>query len=247
MPRQLEERRTDTRQLSSVNDMESLWASVDEYFGQHLLPPDDVLNEALIASTKAGLPAINVTPAQGKFLYLLARIRGARRILEVGTLGGYSTIWLARALPAGGRLITLEIDAAHAAVAEENLLRAGLSDRVQILVAPASESLAKLSAEHAEAFDLVFIDADKVSSAPYFQAALGLSRVGTLIVVDNVVRKGEVIDGATPDVNVQGIRRLTELLAHEPRITATAIQTVGSKGYDGCILALVTALDAAPA
>jgi predicted O-methyltransferase YrrM len=221
--------------------MEPIWNEVDEYFTQHLAPSDDVLEAALAASTAAGLPAINVTPTQGKLLHLLARIRGSRRILEIGTLGGYSTIWLGRALPPDGQLISLEIDPAHAAVARLNLERAGLGRRVQILVASAAASLATLSAERAEPFDLVFIDADKASGASYFQAALALARVGTLIVVDNVVRKGAILDGASTDADVRGIRQLTELLAGDDRVSATAIQTVGSKGYDGFILALVTA------
>jgi predicted O-methyltransferase YrrM len=220
--------------------MESLWDDVDEYFARHLAPSDDALNGALTASSEAGLPAISVTATQGKLLHLLARIRGARRILEIGTLGGYSTIWLGRALPPGGRLITLEIDPGHAAVARQNLERAGLSDRVEVWVAPAEASLARLAADRAEPFDLVFIDADKASGDVYFRAALGLSRLGTVIVVDNVVRKGDVVDAESDDPNVLGIRRLTELLASERRVSTTAIQTVGSKGYDGFVLALVT-------
>jgi predicted O-methyltransferase YrrM len=221
--------------------MEPLWDKVDDYFAQHLAPSDDVLREALAASAAAGLPAISVTATQGKLLHLLARLCGARRILEIGTLGGFSAIWMARALPPGGQLITLEIDPAHAEVARRNLARAGLSDRVQVWLAPAAASLAKLAADHVEPFDLVFIDADKASSDSYFLAALDLSRSGTVIVVDNVVRKGDVIDSESTDVNVLGIRRLTELLAREPRVSATAIQTVGSKGYDGFVVALVTA------
>jgi predicted O-methyltransferase YrrM len=221
--------------------MEPLWDKVDEYFAQHLAPSDKVLDEALAASSAAGLPAISVTATQGKLLHLLARVCGARRILEIGTLGGYSTIWMGRALPPDGQLITLEIDPGHAAVARQNLARAQLSDRVQLWLAPAAASLAKLAAEHVEPFDLIFIDADKASSDAYFLAALDLSHSGTLIVVDNVVRKGDVIDSETTDGNVLGIRRLTELLAREPRVTATAIQTVGSKGYDGFVVALVTA------
>jgi predicted O-methyltransferase YrrM len=221
--------------------MEPLWDKVDDYLAQHLAPSDDVLREALAASAAAGLPAISVTATQGKLLHLLARLCGARRILEIGTLGGFSAIWMARALPPGGQLITLEIDPAHAEVARRNLARAGLSDRVQVWLAPAAASLAKLAADHVEPFDLVFIDADKASSDSYFLAALDLSRSGTVIVVDNVVRKGDVIDSESTDVNVLGIRRLTELLAREPRVSATAIQTVGSKGYDGFVVALVTA------
>ena len=221
--------------------MEQLWSKVDDYFARQLAPSDDVLDQALAASAAAGLPAIQVTATQGKLLQLLARLCRARRILEIGTLGGYSTIWMGRALPSDGRLITLEIDARHAAVARQNLERAGLSDRVEVWVAPAAASLDKLSADRVEPFDLVFIDADKSSSDVYLRAVLGLSRVGTVIVVDNVVRKGEVIDATSADADVRGIRRLTELLSREPRVSATATQTVGTKGYDGFVLAVVTA------
>jgi predicted O-methyltransferase YrrM len=220
--------------------METTWSTVDDYFAQQLAPPDDVLTEALAASAAAGLQPISVTATQGKLLHLLARMIGARRILEIGTLGGYSTIWLGRALPPDGRLVTLEIDPACAAVARRNLARAGLADRVELLLAPAATSLRQLAAEGAEPFDLVFIDADKASSDRYFLAALDLSRAGTVIVVDNVVRDGAVADAASTDANILGIRRLIELLAHEPGVDATAIQTVGGKGYDGFLLARVT-------
>jgi predicted O-methyltransferase YrrM len=220
--------------------MEEIWGSVDEYFAQHLAPADDALSEALAACTAAALPAISVTATQGKLLHLLARMRGARRILEIGTLGGYSTIWMGRALPPDGRLITLEIDPVHAAVARQNLARAGLLDRVEVVVAPAAESLRRMASDRVEPFDLVFIDADKQSGDRYFLAALALSRVGTVIVVDNVVRNGEVVDAASTNADILGIRRLTELLSRERRVDATAIQTVGGKGYDGFILALVT-------
>jgi predicted O-methyltransferase YrrM len=217
--------------------MEATWTEVDEYFTLQLAPPDDVLTEALAASAAAGLQPINVTAPQGKLLHLLARMTGARRILEIGTLGGYSTIWLGRALPPDGRLVTLEIDPACAAVARQNLVRAGLADRVDLMLAPAADSLRQLAADRVEPFDLVFIDADKASSDSYFVAALGLSRAGTVIVVDNVVRDGAVADAASTDANILGIRRLMELVAREPRVAATAIQTVGSKGYDGFLLA----------
>jgi predicted O-methyltransferase YrrM len=227
--------------------METLWQQVDEYFAERLSLSDDVLAAALAASTDAGLPPIAVTAHQGKLLQLLARIQGARRILEVGTLAGYSTIWLARALPPNGELITLEIDPAHAAVARRNIERAGLSDRVHVWVAPANESLARLTASHVTPFDMIFIDADKASIDGYFLAALDLSRAGTIIVLDNVVRKGEVINADSTDANILGIRRLTEILSLERRVSATAIQTVGSKGYDGLIVALVSAdLPASP-
>jgi predicted O-methyltransferase YrrM len=219
--------------------MESTWTEVDEYFVQRLAPPDDVLTEALAASAAAGLQPISVTAPQGKLLHLLARMIGARRILEIGTLGGYSTIWLGRALPADGRLVTLEINPAAAAVARQNLVRAGLADRVDLMLAPAAESLRQLAADRVEPFDLVFIDADKASSDSYFVAALGLSHTGTILIVDNVVRDGAVADAESTDANILGIRRLMELVAREPRVDATAIQTVGSKGYDGFLLARV--------
>jgi predicted O-methyltransferase YrrM len=218
---------------------EQIWTTVDAYFETHLVGPDDALDAALAASVAAGLPAINVTPTQGKFLHLLAELCGARRILEIGTLGGYSTIWLARALPRRGRLISLEIDANYAAVALENLARAGVADRVEIRVAPAVESLAALAAQHAEPFDFVFIDADKANSDIYCRAALQLARVGTVIVVDNVVRDGAVIDESAGDDGVRGVRRLVEFLDGHAGATATALQTVGNKGYDGFLLAVV--------
>ena len=216
------------------------WARVDDYMAEAFLAPDPVLERALAASAEAGLPPINVAPNQGKLLHLLARARGARRILEIGTLGGYSTIWLARALPAGGRLITLELDPRHAEVARANIGGAGLSGVVDIRVGPARESLEALVAERVGPFDLTFIDADKPGTAAYFALALELSRPGSLIVVDNVVRDGKVADGDTGDAAVEGIRRFVERAAAEPRVTATAIQTVGVKGYDGFALLLVT-------
>ncbi|RIQ12900.1 O-methyltransferase [Jiangella rhizosphaerae] len=216
---------------------EQQWTAVDRYLGEHVLAPDPVLDEALRASDAAGLPAINVAPNQGKFLHLLALIAGARRVLEIGTLGGYSTIWLARALPEDGRLVTLEADPTHAEVATANLRRAGLLDRVDVRVGPALDTLPQLRGP----FDLVFIDADKPSNVDYVGWALRLSRRGTVIVVDNVVRAGRVIDATTGDAAVDGTRRLFEYLATEPRLTATAVQTVGAKGYDGFLLAVVTA------
>lgn len=221
--------------------MEDTWKMVDEYFERRLSLTDDALDAALADSATAGLPPIAVTPAQGKLLALLARMCHARRILEIGTLGGYSTIWMARTLPSNGLLITLEIDRGHADVAQRNLDRAGVADRTRIVVAPAADSLAGLIADKAETFDLVFIDADKERSVAYFEAALALSHVGTVIIVDNVVRKGAIVDAATSDAMVKGMQRLTERVAREPRVSATAIQTVGGKGYDGFILALVTA------
>ncbi|QIB32577.1 O-methyltransferase [Ancylobacter pratisalsi] len=219
----------------------ALWEAVDAYVGGHLVPPDPALDGALAASEAAGLPAVHVAPNQGKLLMLLARMMGARHILEVGTLGGYSTLWLAKALPADGRLVTLEYEPHHAEVARANIAAAGFSDRVDLRVGPARDSLAALEAEGADPFDFVFIDADKPSNVAYLEAALRLSRVGTVIVADNVVREGAVIDGANADPRVKGVRATYEWLAREPRVDATALQTVGEKGYDGFALALVIA------
>jgi predicted O-methyltransferase YrrM len=217
------------------------WSTVDRYITDLLVPADPALDAALRDSAAAGLPPINVAPNQGKLLHLLARMQDARAILEIGTLGGYSTIWLARALPAGGRLVTLEFEPRHAEVARANFARAGLAHLIDLRVGRALDTLPQLSAEGAGPFDLIFIDADKVSTADYFTWALRLSRRGSVIVVDNVVRKGAVADAASSDANVQGIRRFNERLAAEPRVSATALQTVGSKGYDGFALALVIA------
>lgn len=216
------------------------WTSVDRYLDDLLVGHDAVLDAALQASADAGLPPISVSPTQGKLLNLLARVRGARGILEIGTLGGYSTIWMARALPADGRLVTLEIDPKHAEVARASIARAGLTARVEVRLGRALETLAQLSAEGAGPYDLIFIDADKPTLPEYFRWALRLSRPGSLIVIDNVVRDGAVIDASSADPSVQGVRRLNELMASEPRVSATAIQTVGAKGYDGFALALVT-------
>jgi predicted O-methyltransferase YrrM len=216
------------------------WTQVDDYIEDVLLGSDAALENALRASEEAGLPAIQVTPSQGKLLHLLARYGGARSILEIGTLGGYSTIWLARALPPGGRLVTLELDPAYAEVARGNLERAGVAGLVEVRVGRALETLPILAAENAGPFDLLFVDADKPSNPEYFTWALELSRPGSLIVIDNVVREGAVIDEASDDPGVQGVRLMNELLAAEPRVSATAIQTVGSKGYDGFAVALVT-------
>jgi len=220
---------------------QELWTEVDEYLNARLIGADTVLDEARAASLEAGLPDIAVAPNQGKLLNLLARIHGARNILEIGTLGGYSTIWLARALPARGRLITLEADAKHAAVATANIAKAGFAKQVDLRLGKAIDTLPVLEAEGRGPFDLVFIDADKASIPDYFTWTLKLSRPGTLIVIDNVIRDGAVIEAANADPNVQGVRRLNEMLAAEPRVTATCIQTVGSKGYDGFTLALVSA------
>ena len=215
------------------------WTAVDRYLSDTLLSPDPSLDAALQASTDAGLPAISVTPNQGKLLHLLALAQGARNILEIGTLGGYSTIWLARALPAGGRLVTLEFEPKHAEVARANLARAGVADRVELRVGAALETLPQLVAERRGPFDFIFIDADKENYPGYWEWALKLSRRGTVIIADNVVRNGAVIDPASGDPRVQAVRRLHELISVEPRVSATAIQTVGSKGYDGFTLAVV--------
>ena len=217
------------------------WSAVDQYFNDALIAADPVLDAALEASDAAGLPQHNVAPNQGKLLMLLAQMQGARRILEIGTLGGYSTIWLARALLEDSKLITLEYEPKHAEIARANIARAGLADKVEIRVGAAIESLPQLAAGGAGPFDLIFIDADKRGNRDYFEWALKMSRVGTVIIVDNVARGGAVVD-ANGEESVQGVRRLTEMLANEPRVSATAIQTVGSKGYDGFILARVLAL-----
>jgi predicted O-methyltransferase YrrM len=216
-----------------------LWNKVDEFVGETLLDSDPALEGALKASSDAGLPPIAVSPAQGRFLQLLARIHGARSILELGTLGGYSTILLARALPPDGRLITLELNPGYAEVARANIARAGLGERVELRVGPAADGLRDLIAEGAGPFDLVFIDADKSSTPTYFELSLGLVRPGGIIVVDNVVRGGSLVDESSDDENALGMRRFHELAGREPRVEATTIQTVGLKGYDGFTLALV--------
>ena len=216
------------------------WTAVERYITDLLVPPDFALDEALRASAAAGLPPIHVSPNEGKLLQLLARVQRARTILEIGTLGGYSTIWLARALPAEGQLITLEADPKYAEVAHSNIARAGLLDVVELRLGRALDTLPHVAAEGLGPFDVIFIDADKENNPDYFAWALKLSGRGSLIIVDNVVRDGAVIDAASGDPNVQGVRRFNELLAAEPRVSATAIQTVGSKGYDGFALALVS-------
>jgi predicted O-methyltransferase YrrM len=219
---------------------QDIWSKVDAYISSVLVPSDPALDAALDASDAAGLPAINVSPNQGKLLQLLALLQGARHILEIGTLGGYSTIWLARALPSDGRLITLEADPKHADVARANIARAGLAGKVDLRLGRALDTLPNIAAEGLGPFDLFFIDADKESNADYFEWALKLARRGSLIIVDNVVRKGAVADASSPDPMVKGVRRLNEAIANEPRVSATAIQTVGLKGYDGLAIVLVT-------
>jgi len=219
---------------------EELWIDVDDYLVSLLTDLDPSLDEALADSAAAGPPHINVAPNQGKLLELLAKVNRSRRILEVGTLGGYSTIWLARALPVDGTLITLELEAHHAQVAQVNIDRAGFSRLVEIRTGPAARSLRDLISEGCEAFDFIFLDADKEGYSEYFTLALKLSRAGTVIVADNVVREGEVINPKSPDSRVQGIREFLELVAGEDRVEATAVQTVGAKGYDGFAMLVVT-------
>jgi predicted O-methyltransferase YrrM len=215
------------------------WSAVDDYLEGLLIPPDPGLSHALDATAEAGLPPIQVPALQGKLLHLLVRLTGARRVLEVGTLAGYSTIWLARALPDGGEVVTLEVDAEHARVATDNVAAAGVEDRVHVVLGPALETLPRLAAESGAPFDLVFIDADKVNNASYVTWAIQLGRPGTVIVVDNVVRRGAITDASSSDPAVVGTRAVLELLGSDPRLDATALQTVGAKGYDGFALALV--------
>ncbi len=216
---------------------EEIWSKVDDYYAP-LVAQDDALDSAVTESEKAGLPSIQVAPNQGKLLHLLAKIRGAKSILEVGTLGGYSTIWLARALPKDGKLITLEIDPKHAEVAKKNIARADIHN-VEVRVGKAIDSLAAMKKNHEGPFDLTFIDADKPSNLDYFLAALEMSKPGSVIVIDNVVRAGRVTDGSSTDVNVVGVRRMRDALAKETRVSTTVLQTVGVKGYDGLVVALV--------
>jgi len=213
------------------------WAAVDRYITDLFIPSDPALDAALADSDAAGLPSIHVSPVQGKLLQLRSRLQGARNILEIGTLGGYSTIWLARALPPGGRLITLEASPKHAEVARANIARAGLAEIVDLHLGKALDTLPQIADKGP--FDLIFIDADKPGYPDYLPWALKLSRPGSLIIADNVVRKGGVADSANPDPNVQGVRRFSELLAGEPRLDSTVLQTVGSKGYDGFAVSLV--------
>lgn len=216
------------------------WSAVDDYIVEHLLPADTVLEAALRSNRSRGLPAIDVSAAQGKLLYLLARMNKAKRILEVGTLGGYSTIWLARALPKGGKVVTLELEPHHADVARINFKMAGLAERIDLRVGPALKSLEDIGKEKPEPFDLVFIDADKPNNPNYLRWAIRLSRPGTVIVCDNVIRDGAVIDGKSSDPNVEGARAAFTFLAKEAGLEATAIQTVGAKGYDGFAIAIVS-------
>jgi predicted O-methyltransferase YrrM len=217
--------------------MQNIWTEVDRYLGDLLTPMDGYLADALRANREAGLPAIEVSRLQGKFLHVLVQIIQARRILEIGLLGGYSTLWMASALPQDGRIVSLEFETRHAEVARKNLAHAGLLDRVEIRVGRALDSLPALVSS--APFDLIFIDADKPSNPQYLQWALKLSRPGTVIVVDNVVRQGKIADSANADPDVEGTRRMFEMMAAEPRLSATALQNVGVKGYDGFALAVV--------
>lgn len=220
---------------------QEIWTAVDQYINNTLISADPVLEAALQDSEKAGLPSIQVSPSQGKMLHILAKSINARNILEIGTLGGYSTIWMARALPAGGHLLTLEADAKHAEVARANVARAGLAEIVELRLGPALNTLPHVATEGRGPFDLIFIDANKSTMAEYFDWSLKLSRPGTMIIADNVIRSGAVIDAGSEDADVQGVRRFNERVAAEPRVSATEVQTVGSKGYDGFALVLVLA------
>jgi predicted O-methyltransferase YrrM len=218
-----------------------LWSAVDRYINDLFIPFDPVLDAALKASAEAGLPPISVTPSQGKLLNLLAQTQGANKILEIGTLGGYSTIWLARALPSDGHLITLENNPKHAEIARANIERAGLSGIVELRLGPALETLPRLVAENCGPFDMVFIDANKAGYPDYFLWSMKLISVGSLIIADNVVRRGEVANPKSDDPSVKGVRRFHELMAADPRVSVTVMQTVGSKGYDGFTIARVIA------
>jgi len=216
-----------------------LFTAVDAYIAQNLIPADPALDEALKDNAAAGLPAIDVSPTQGKFLHLLAKIKGARRILEVGTLGGYSTIWFARALPQEGKIVTLELNPKHAEIAAKNIARAGLTPLVEQRIGPALDSLAQLHSEKTEPFDLIFIDADKPNNPNYLDWALRLSHPGTIIITDNVIREGIILNADDPDPTVQGTRHFFEKLGAESRLEATALQTVGCKKHDGFAIAIV--------
>ncbi|APP14491.1 methyltransferase [Bacillus altitudinis] len=222
-----------------MDDLEQVWGKVDEYIKDKLMAKDDVLEQTLIKNKQAGLPEIDVSPAQGKLLYLLAKTKGAKRILEIGTLGGYSTIWLARALESDGELMTLEAVSHHAETAQQNIDRAGLAERVTILQGKALDTLSQLKEQDTLPFDLIFIDADKPNNPQYLKWALHFSKKGTVIIADNVVRNGAVLHASDQDERVKGTREFFDLLKQESRIEATAIQTVGEKGYDGFVYGIV--------
>lgn len=215
------------------------WNDVDDYFSTKLHSTDPIMDSILKANSEANLPAIDVAPNQGKLLYLLAKLKGAKNILEIGTLGGYSSVWLGRALPDDGRLITLEFDSKHAKVAEDNIRNSGLENKIEVIVGPALDSLPTLKDKGFSSFDFIFIDADKPNNPHYLKWALEYSKPGTVIIGDNVVRSGKVIDDNSEDLNIQGVRQFIDLLSEESRIDSTAIQTVGSKGYDGFVLGIV--------
>ncbi|MGE7614304.1 O-methyltransferase [Paenibacillus sp. NPDC101420] len=215
------------------------WDKVDQYITERLIPQDSVLEEVLSANQQAGLPPFDVSPSQGKFLNLLVQMKGARRILEIGTLGGYSTIWMARALPSDGHIVTLELDPSHAQVAGANFALAQVDDLIELRIGDALGQLSQMKQEGVEPFDFIFIDADKPNNPNYLQWALQFSRPGTVIIGDNVIREGEIINKNSKDPRVVGVREFYDLLAEEPKISATAIQTVGSKGYDGFVLGIV--------
>lgn len=238
-PRKSGSRKADNRPRSNLKHAENVWAAVDRYFGDLLTPTDAKLAAALAANQAAELPAIDVSPLQGKFLHLLVQMTQPMRVLEIGTLGAYSTIWMARALPEGGRIVTLEFNPRHADVARKNLDHAGLLNRVDIRVGSALDTLPKLLSTGDGPFDLIFIDADKPNNAKYLEWALKLSRPGTILLVDNVVRDGKIVDADSAEPDIQGTRRMFEKMAAEPRLSATALQTVGIKGYDGFALAIV--------
>lgn len=216
------------------------WKAVDDYLADLFVPADPALTAALAESEAAGLDPISVSPMQGKLLNLLVQLKGARRVLEIGTLGGYSTIWMARALPVGGKLISLELQEHHAEVARKNVDRASVGDKVEIRLGAALDSLAVLDAEGAEPFDLIFIDADKENIPGYYEGSLKLARKGALMIVDNVIRDGAVVNGDSEDASVRGVRRFNEIVAKDARVTTSTVQTVGSKGYDGFAMVLVT-------
>jgi predicted O-methyltransferase YrrM len=219
---------------------QDLWEAVDKYLDRMLIPHDSSLDDALAAAAAAKLPAIQVSSVQGKLLHLLARIMGARNILEIGTLGGYSTIWMARALPEGGRIITLEADPKHAEVAQKNFAHAGVESKVELRLGKALDTLPKVAADGRGPFDMVFIDANKSNMQEYFEWSLKLARTGSVIIADNVVREGAVLDAASKDADIQGVRRFLEMVGKEKRVSGTALQTVSTKNYDGFALVLVT-------
>ena len=219
---------------------QKVWGAVDQYLDKMLIPPDPALKEALATASKAKLPAIQVSSVQGKLLHLLARIIGARNILEIGTLGGYSTIWMARALPEGGRIVTLEADPKHAEVARKNFARSGVENKVELRLGKALGTLPQVAADGRGPFDMVFIDANKSNMPEYFEWSLKLTRVGSVIIADNVVREGAVLEARSKDADIQGVRRFLEMVGKEKRVSGTALQTVGAKNYDGFALVLVT-------